>query len=290
MLDSHQSRSDVDVGGDDCAAGVEPRTTVGLSVQPVDTGQGGQQQSDAEGDRCRGDEDADHGLFASVQAEAKPKSDHPRIVLGRGHETVAQYHFAVRIGGDACLVGDEDNRRSLLSGHRGHQVHDELSGQRIERSRRFVGKEHLRLGDHSTCQRDPLRLSAGHLSGAVTFQTVELESFEPTPSDAQGLVAASSPEKERQRHVLLRREFGHELAELEDKTEAVSSQRTPFLLAHRVKALAVEVDLARVGDQDARQAVEQRRFARAARPHHRQNLALFHRNARPTKGWRFPER
>ena len=38
--------------------GVEPRATVGLGAQSVDTGQGEQQQTDAEGNRGRGDDHA----------------------------------------------------------------------------------------------------------------------------------------------------------------------------------------------------------------------------------------
>ena len=163
----------------------------------------------------------------------------------------------------------------------------------VNESRDPVGSsanKHLRLGDHPTRQRDALRLSTGHLSGTVTFQAIELQSFEPCPSDAQSLMAASAPQQEWKSRVLFRREFGHQLAELEDKTETVSSHRTPLFLAHRVEAFAVDVNLARVGDEDAGQAVEQGRLARAARAHHRQDLTLFHDKIRPTKGWRLPER
>ena len=99
----------------------------------------------------------------------------------------------------------------------------------------------------------------------------------------KGLVAARATEKERQRDVLLGGQLGHELAELEDEAEAITPQPGALRLPHRVEALAVEVDLTGVRDEDARQAVEQGRLARAARAHHGDDLAALHREAGPAK-------
>ena len=123
----------------------------------------------------------------------------------------------------------------------------------------------------------------------MAFQAVELEPFEPGPRAAQGLFAAGAAEQERQRDVLLSGELGDELAELEDEAEAISAQPGALLFAHRVESLAVEGDLTGVRDEDAGQTVEQGRLARAARPHHREDLAALHREAGTTKRWRLPE-
>src|ERR1019366_6210837 len=117
------------------------------------------------------------------------------------------------------------------------------------------------MGNETARQRDALRLAAGHLAGAVALHAFEVELFEPAPRFTEGLVAARATEQQRQRDVLLGGQLRHDLAELEHKAEAISPQPGTLRLPHRVDALAVEVALAGVGDEDARQAVEQRRLA-----------------------------
>ena len=126
-------------------------------------------------------------------------------------------------------------------------------------------------------KRDALGLAAGHLAGAVALHALEVEPFEPAPRLTEGLVTVHATEQQRQGDVLLGGQLGHELAELEDEAEAITPQPGALPLPHGVEALAVEVDLAGVGDEDARQAVEQRRLARAARAHHGDDLATLHR-------------
>ena len=139
------------------------------------------------------------------------------------------------------------------------------------------------MGDETARQRDALGLAAGHLAGAVALHAFEVEPFEPAPRLAEGLVTVRATEQERQRDVLLGGQLGHELAELEDEAEAITPQPGALRLPHRVEALAVEVDLTGVRDEDARQAVEQGRLARAARAHHGDDLAPFHRELGPAK-------
>ncbi len=45
-------------------------------MQPVDTGQGSQQQADAEGDGCRGDEDAQRGFTSASERQAQAEPNH----------------------------------------------------------------------------------------------------------------------------------------------------------------------------------------------------------------------
>src|ERR1022692_1268066 len=140
------------------------------------------------------------------------------------------------------------------------------------------------MGNEAAGQRDALRLAAGHLSGAVPLHPVELEELEPAPRRTEGLVTVRATEQQRQGDVLLGRQLRHELAELEDKAEALAPQPGTLRLPLRVEALAVEGDLAGVRDEDAREAVEQRGLARAAGAHHGEDLASFHRHARSAKG------
>ena len=79
MLDSHHSWFGAEVDPDACAAAVEPRTTIGLGVQPVDSGQAGQQQAHSEGDGCRRDEDAQGGFTSASERQTQAEPDHPAI-------------------------------------------------------------------------------------------------------------------------------------------------------------------------------------------------------------------
>jgi hypothetical protein len=107
----------------------------------------------------------------------------------------------------------------------------------------------------------------------MTFQAVQLEPFKPGPSGAQGFLATRPAEEERQCDVLLGGELWDELAELEDKTEAVSTEGTAFRLRHGVASATVEPDLSALWDKDAGQTVKEGRLTRAAWTHKGKNLS-----------------
>ena len=48
----------------------------GLGMEPVDTGQGSEQQADAEGDGGRGDQDPQRGLTPASERQAQAEPDH----------------------------------------------------------------------------------------------------------------------------------------------------------------------------------------------------------------------
>src|SRR5580693_398546 len=132
------------------------------------------------------------------------------------------------------------------------------------------------MGDETARQRDALRLAAGHLAGAVALHTLQIEPFEPAPRFLEGPFTACATEQQRQGDVLLGRQLGHELTELEHEAEAITAQPGTLRLPHRVESLAVEVDLAGIRDEDAGEAMEQGGFARSARTHDGDYLASVH--------------
>ena len=93
-------------------------------------------------------------------------------------------------------------------------------------------------------------------------------------------------QQERKGDVLDRGQLRDELAELEDEAEVGSAQAAPFGLAKVADATAVEADVARVGDEDAGQAVEERRLARATGTHDREDLTGVRRRRRRRAGLR----
>ena len=75
---------------------------------------------------------------------------------------------------------------------------------------------------------------------------LQAEAVEPRPRLAEGLRAVHPVQEQWEGDVLLGRQFGHELAELEDETEAIAAQRAALLLAQVVDPLPAN-DLARSG-------------------------------------------
>src|SRR5579872_6600519 len=140
------------------------------------------------------------------------------------------------------------------------------------------------MRDQTARQGDALRLAAGHLAGAVVLHAPELEAFEPAASRTERLGAVHPSEQQRQGDVLLRGQFRHELAELKDETEAITPQPGALRLSHLVESLPFEADLTGVGNEDARQTVEQGGLARTARAHHGHDLATLDRETRAAQG------
>ena len=111
-----------------------------------------------------------------------------------------------------------------------------------------------------------------------------------------GKVAAGEAEPgagpDRKRYVITEAgatEFETWLAELEHEPELVATQRAALGLAHRVDPAAVEPDFPGVRGQNPGQAVQQRRLAGPAGPHHGQDLSGGHHHAGPPKGRRLAE-
>ena len=114
------------------------------------------------------------------------------------------------------------------------------------------------MGDETACQRDALRLSAGHLSGTMTFQAVEFEPLEPGPCRSQGLLTASPVEKEWERDVLLRGELRAQFGRTgkRSQTDLVAAELAlPF--AHGIEALRHRRRPHRGRNEDARKTVQQ---------------------------------
>jgi len=80
--------------------------------------------------------------------------------------------------------------------------------------------------------------------------------------------------------VLPQRQFRNEFRELEDESELGSSQVGSLIVVERTKVHALEPDLTLIGNDQAGEAVEQRRLAGAARADNRDDLTGPHRRAR----------
>jgi hypothetical protein len=105
-------------------------------------------------------------------------------------------------------------------------------------------------------------LPAGQLPGPAALEPVQAERGKPLPGRRHRRAAAGAGQQQGQRDVLFRGQLGHQLAGLEHEPEPVPAQRAAPVIAQGVQPLPAEPDLALLGDQDARQAVQQRGLAR----------------------------
>ena len=279
--------------GDRRALRAGPARLVGAGLVGVELGEHAEEQRDADGGRGRGYQQPDEGLPSAAEGESQAEPEHQFHALrgsGRGggdrgqvdggDEAVADHGHALGIRRDPRVVGDDDDRSALLARQPGHQVHDLLARQRVERSGRLIGEDDLRGEGERPGDRYALALTAGQLAGPAAALVADPEPFQPGVGGLVGHLALGPVQQQWQRHVIGGGEFGHELPELEHKAERGTPQPGALSLAHRVQHLAVEQRLACVRGEDPGQAVQERRLARAARAHDREDLALADRYAR----------
>ncbi len=216
--------------------GVEPGAAGILGIDGVHAGQGDQEQTHADGDRGDGDDQTNGRLFPPVEGETQAEPDHDTTRSGDSEAgpAVPDDDLPIGVGGDPRLVGDQHDRGAVLAGGGDQQLHDVLAGERVQRPRRLVRKEDLGAGDQAASQRHPLGLPTGELAGASASSPSEAQLRQPAPRLPQGLGPPDTAEQQRQGHILLRRQFGNELTELEHETEVIPSQRTALLLAQGV--------------------------------------------------------
>jgi hypothetical protein len=149
-------------------------------------------------------------------------------------------------------MGHEDNRRAILASRSHEQFHHEFARQRVQRSGRFIGEQDLRVRDEPAREGDALSLPSGELSRATLFESLNAETREPLSRALEGFVSSKTSEQERQRDVFLCSQLWHQLPELEDETESVSSQRTALRVIESVDALTRKVNFSVLRSEDAR--------------------------------------
>ena len=113
------------------------------------------------------------------------------------------------------------------------------------------------MRDEAASERDALGLPARHLARSVQLHAPNVESREPRARFVERLIPTHSRKEKRQRDVFDRGQFGYELAELEDESEVIATQRTALLLAHRINASVIEPHFSRVGNEDSGKTVQQ---------------------------------
>ena len=221
-------------------------------------------------------------LRVRFRASVEARAGSPQDRFGRGDLAVTHDHLAIGIGGDTGFVGDEDDRGPLLACRR--RSSSSMTSSPVSESSEPVGSSANStsgLGDETTGQRDALRLSAGHLAGAMTFQARRVRAVR-TRSAASRRASSRRVPPRRSGSATFSSAVSSGTSWPNWKTKPKRSRRSlerscfSRIVSRRWPSKKTSTG---VWDEDAGQAVEQGRLARTARAHDGEDLAPLSRTS-----------
>ena len=127
-------------------------------------------------------------------------------------------HHAVDGGGDAGVVGDEDDGMAV-SVERTQDFHDVSAGGGIQVPGWLVGEQDRRVRRDRTGDGDPLLLAAGHFGGTVPYPVAQSHAFEALPRGSAALFTADAAVDQRKLDVFQCGQAGDEVEALENKAD-----------------------------------------------------------------------
>src|SRR6185503_12305223 len=124
-------------------------------------------------------------------------------------------------GSELEIVSDQDQRRSLILVQLSHELDDGGAGAGVQVPGRLVGKENFGTGAECPCQSHSLLLATGELNRIMVLPPAE-------PHPRQQVARSSArlrltPQLERDLHIFLSGQGGHELKGLKDKSDLLHS-------------------------------------------------------------------
>jgi hypothetical protein len=153
------------------------------------------------------------------------------------------------------------------------QAHDFLAGGAVEVAGRLVGENHRRLHDRGAGDGHALALPAGELVRAMVGAVLQAVVAQRLRHPLGTLRRRDAGERHRQGDVLGGGQARHQMEALEDETDALAAYPRLLFGRKRGDVAALEAVGAGIGAVEQAEQVEQRRFARAGRAHHRHVLA-----------------
>ena len=169
-------------------------------------------------------------------------------------------------------MGDDD-QRDAPAVEFFQQAHHFLAGGAVEVAGRFVGEQHGRLHDRGAGDGDALALAAGELVRTVSGAVGEAVVMQRALDAPLALGRRDAGEDHRQGDVLGRGQARHQVEALEDEADALAAHARLLDRRERRHVAPFEPVGAGVGAVEQAEQVEQRRLARAGRPHDRDVLA-----------------
>ncbi|KUN77524.1 hypothetical protein AQJ64_33935 [Streptomyces griseoruber] len=121
-------------------------------------------------------------------------------------------------------------------------------------------------------------LSSGHLGGAALPQVGETQPTQHLPRGSQCLRFSLPSQAERQGSVLFNGQLRKQLAVLEDKPKAFTTQRAELVIVKDTEGAPLEADFTARHRKDTCKAVEQGGLSRSALPGDRRNFATTQRD------------
>ena len=137
-------------------------------------------------------------------------------------------------------MGHHEQRRAPLPAALRDELQDLIARRRVEVSRGLVGQDQGRLLDDGPRDGDALLLAAGEFVGVAVF--LPLEAY-PLQGVAGGLRLDPAGKLERQEDVLVGRQGGQEVEELEDETQPGPAKLRAAGFAELLEAAPVDLRL-----------------------------------------------
>jgi hypothetical protein len=198
----------------------------------------------------------------------------PSQLVRRIQHTIAQEKDAVAEGGVAWIVGHKQDRSAEALPHFAEELHRLLAGLRREIAGRFIGEE-----ERWPQRQRPRDADALHFATREAVRHTPLEPFEPKaldelvePRPMEPGIFAGDPQ--RQLEILTDAQIREQLEELKDEAAVLAPPKRAPTLGHLPEGVASELDPPLIGALETREAMEERRLARARRPHDSEELRL----------------
>ena len=157
---------------------------------------------------------------------------------------------------------------------RAEQLDDRLGGDRVDRSRRFVGQDDPPLPDDRPCDGDALLLATGDLAGeGYGDRQVEADLLERLAGRPIGVTLVGAVEHERKADVAEDVERVDEVEPLQDDPHHSPPHRRPPCRGLQPDRRALEAEVARAERHDAADRLHERRLARRRRADHGHHLS-----------------
>lgn len=143
-------------------------------------------------------------------------------------------------GGQARIVGDQDQGSARLATQVQEQVNDLLAGGLIQVAGGFVGKEHLGPGGIGAGDGDALLFTTRELPGVMAGAGGKSDALQGLVGAAWGIRCPG--QLQRQQDIFARGQGRQKLEVLEDEADPAAAQGGAAILVKGIQGLATEPD------------------------------------------------
>src|SRR6188508_106295 len=176
--------------------------------------------------------------------------------------------------GGVRIVRNHDDGLAMPLVQRLQQVQDLVARLPVEITRRLVAEQQRRVRHDRARDADALLLAAGELARPVLRAILQADEAQGRLDALAPLAAREPRQQQRQLDVALGREHRQQVVHLEDEADVVRAPACERAVAHRIDALACDLERAAARPVEAADQVQQRRLAGARRPHQREEVAF----------------